>query len=103
MEQSAFLYMCEKAISFCIERCAIERFKQLVQLFDLIVPRLCPKSLKDFRIKLCALRSRSKKVFKTEAQKGWSTLAKESQDNWSARLYMIITVPSILSRISFLA
>ena len=79
------------------------QFCTMVQLFGLIVPRLCPKSLKDFRIKLCALRSRSKKVLKTEAQKGWSTLAKESQDNWSSRLYMIITVPSILSRISFLS
>lgn len=56
------------------------QFCTMVQLFGLIVPRLSPKSLKDFRIKLCALRSRSKKVLKTEAQKGWSTLAKKSHE-----------------------
>lgn len=56
------------------------QFCTMVQLFGLIVPRLCRKSLKDFKIKLYALRSRSKKVLKTEAQKGWSTLAKESQE-----------------------
>ena len=78
MEQSA---LCEKAISFCTQRCAIESFKQtILPVLYLIIPRLCPKNLKDFRIKLCALRSRSKKVLNTEAQKGWSTLAKESQE-----------------------
>ena len=50
MEQSAFLYMCEKAISFCTERCAIESFKQTilpVLYYGSIIWLDCPKVMSE--------------------------------------------------------
>ena len=114
MEQSDFLYMCEKAISFCTETDVLLKvlsklycqFCTIVQLFGLIVPRVCLTSLKDFRIKLCAPRSRSKKSAENESAKNvvWSdSLKNRRKFQLVFRIqYMIITVPSILSRIFLL-
>ena len=80
MEQSDFLYMCEKAISFCTERCAIESFKQTilsVLYYGSIVWLDCPKGMSEKleRFQNQALRTPTqieKKVLKTKAQKVWS-------------------------------
>lgn len=81
--------MCEKAISFCTERCAIESFKQTilpVLYYGSIVWLDCPKGMSDKleRLQNQALRTPTQIEKKCEKRKrkkcGLTRFAKESQE-----------------------